>query len=186
MESLVKRLNLGGPGWIADICDVRLFLGQPGGTQRLAELAPTEIEVEDEPDAPAIFVPLLSNGEAPAGTVVVTPPPGRHVSHHGVTVTLEATLIHFIDGYEPSTTSMIAQYVQHPSMSARAHATATATAHTARLRSPTRSTLTIAEPGAIRYVAHNAGGCSSPAHRCTFNTCCASPHPLQQAHVTTV
>lgn len=122
MESLVKQLNLGGPGWIADICDVRLFLGEPGGTQRLAELAPTEIEVEDEPDAPAIFVPLLSNGEAPAGTVVVTPPPGRHVSHHGVTVTLEATLIHFIDGYEPSTTSMIAQYVQHISMAARARA----------------------------------------------------------------
>ncbi len=105
-------VNLGGPGWIADVCDVKVLLD----TDLENTLEPFEDVDEDEDDeisgadripvcnattAAAKCAPqrdalqVFTNGNSVKGVIRVTAPSGHSVWHGGIVAKLESNMINF-------------------------------------------------------------------------------------------
>ena len=105
-------VNLGGPGWIADVCDVKVILD----TDLEHEMEPFETADEDDDDevsgagripvcnasaagypaSPRVLGPqVITNGNSVKGVIRITAPSGHSVWHGGVTAKLESQMIDF-------------------------------------------------------------------------------------------
>lgn len=95
MSTIVNKLYNTGLGWFNDILDVRVYfsadLRDPNQTAT-ASLPPDEEAAEDD----GVFtaeVPLFVAGAAVEGFIRITAPPGRSVSHNGVTAILRSAAV---------------------------------------------------------------------------------------------
>lgn len=95
MSGIVNKLYNTGLGWFNDILDVRVFfsadLRDPNQTAT-ASLPPDE-EATEEDGVFTAEVPLFVAGAAVEGFIRISAPPGRNVSHNGVTAVLRSAAV---------------------------------------------------------------------------------------------
>lgn len=95
MSGIASKLYNTGLGWFNDILDVRVFfsadLRDPNQTAT-ASLPPDE-EATEEDGVYTAEVPLFVAGAAVEGFIRISAPPGRNVSHNGVTAVLRSAAV---------------------------------------------------------------------------------------------